>query len=88
MKECVQTFDGQHHYAPRKWQWKDKDGKTRPPWEKAAWSTVIACVCGARPPSESEVQEQLDETQAERKRQAEISKRLLEQDERQGKLDL
>ena len=87
-RECVQTFDGRHHYAPRRWQKRDGDGRTYPPWVKAAWSTVIACVCGERPPAEAEVLEQLAETQAERTRQANIAKRLLEKDIRQGKLDL
>ena len=87
-QECVQTLDGRHHYAPRRWQIRDVDGKRIPPWERGAFTIEIACICGIRPPSEAEVRDQLAETQTERKRQANISKRLLAKDERQGKLAL
>ncbi len=88
MAECDQTLDGEHHYAPRKWQIKDRDGRVIPPWEKRAFVTVVACPCGKRPADEGAVKEQLAATAAERKRQADSSKQLLKENDQQGQLSL
>jgi hypothetical protein len=81
--ECDRTFDGQHHYAPRKRLLRDAQGKTMDPNIREHWETVIACVCRRRPDDENLVKEQLAATIAERKRQAILSKRLTEKNQRQ-----
>ena len=56
---CGNTFDGQHHYAPRRW----------------ATGSEIACVCGMKVPAalRAEVEAALAETAAERERQRVLS---------------
>ena len=51
--ECLQTFDGKHHWAKRHWLAKPGGRGTLPaydPAEKGHWSWVWACVCEERPP--------------------------------------
>lgn len=71
MSTCSNTFDGQHHYAPRKWLARDSDGRSMDPNVKDHWRTVLACVCGQEcPPSlMAAVEAGLEETAAEREQQ-------------------
>lgn len=57
MSSCDQTFDGQHHYAPRKVLY-------GLPWVDSDWKSEIICVCGSRPPKDDlpSIKAQLDET--------------------------
>jgi hypothetical protein len=59
--ECSSTFDGRHHFAPRRWGSRELN----------TLRTVLACVCGTECPSEkrAEVEAALNETAIEIERQ-------------------
>ena len=42
---CIQTLDGEHHYAYRKWLVHTEDALAH-----ENWSSVLACICGKQPP--------------------------------------
>lgn len=67
-RECVQTFDGKHHYAPRKWGNPYQGGQRE----------VLACVCGVACPDDlvPKVKEQLKATLDEQRRQKALLRRL------------
>lgn len=92
--ECVQTLDGKHHYAPRKYL---KRGGHADPNVPENWYSEVRCKCGDHPPDDAEVREQLAATARERSRQADLSRREvtkamqapgLEWSKQQPKLDL
>ena len=64
MAECVQTFDGKHHWAPRRWPNKKQGAR-------AEFINVLACVCGVACPDDliPGVKAALAETAVEQERQ-------------------
>lgn len=51
-QECIQTFDGRHHFGPRKWLARDSRGRSLDPTVKGHWSEEWACVCGVLAPAQ------------------------------------
>lgn len=75
---CPNTFDGKHHYAPRRWLLRDAAGRALDPNVSSNWYTVLACVCAKQCPwsERASVEAGLAATAAERaaQRTARISK--------------
>lgn len=49
---CPNTFDGKHHYTPRRWLSRDAAGRALDPNVRSNWYEVLACVCAKRCPYE------------------------------------
>jgi len=84
--ECIQTFDGKHHFQPRRRLMRDSNGKTMDPNVKGHWYTVLSCACSYVTDDEEKVLAQLAETNVEKRRQREAASKLIKHDERQKKL--
>lgn len=69
--ECSVALSGRHQFNPKQ---VSKFGNGAAPWD-----TVYRCVCGQYAPNNAEVEAALAETREERARQADLSRKQVEQ---------
>ena len=84
--ECIQTFDGKHHFRPRRRLMRNAGGRTMDPNVRDHWYTVLSCVCSYVTDNEEEARAQLAPAVTERRRQREIASKLVKHAEEQKKL--
>ena len=83
-RECQQTFDGKHHYGPRRWLKRNDAGGSLDPTVSDHWFEEWACVCSKLAPTHliPSLRESMKETNRVKSRRWGVEKAL------QGSLDL